>query len=155
MTDTLTLLCGWQSRRMGRDKALLEYHGETLLARHLRLADEAGGHGRLPRQRRHRLPVSAAGADGRRCARGARRAVVGARRCIDRDCVGGRHGNAADAGGYLGYTRDVARCACRGAALTIYDMCKALSHDVTIEHVRLQGKSGGKRDFHRETGEQP
>lgn len=95
----LTLLCGGQSQRMGRDKALLEYHGETLLARHLRLADEAGGHGRLPRQRRHRLPVSAAGADGRRCARGARRAVVGARRCIDRDCVGGRHGNAADAGG--------------------------------------------------------
>ena len=41
------------------------------------------------------------------------------------------------------------------ALLTIYDMCKALSHDVTIEHVRLQGKSGGKRDFHRETGEQP
>ncbi|WP_454994145.1 molybdenum cofactor guanylyltransferase, partial [Cardiobacterium hominis] len=28
--------------RMGRDKALLEYHGETLLARHLRLADAAG-----------------------------------------------------------------------------------------------------------------
>lgn len=84
-----------------------------------------------------------------------RRAVVGARRCIDRDCSGGRHGNAADAGGYLGYARDVARCARRGAAFTIYDMCKALSHDITIEHVRLQGKSGDKRDFHRETGEQP
>ena len=55
---------------------------------------------------------------------------------------------------YLGYARDVARCAW-GAALIIYDMCKALSHDVTIEHIRLQGKSGGKRDFHRETGEQP
>lgn len=38
----LTLLCGGQSQRMGRDKALLEYHGETLLARHLRLADAAG-----------------------------------------------------------------------------------------------------------------
>lgn len=42
MTDALTLLCGGQSQRMGRDKALLEYHGETLLARHLRLADAAG-----------------------------------------------------------------------------------------------------------------
>ena len=38
----LTILCGGQSRRMGRDKALLEYHGETLLARHLRLAEAAG-----------------------------------------------------------------------------------------------------------------
>ena len=37
-----TILCGGQSQRMGRDKALLEYHGETLLARHLRLADAAG-----------------------------------------------------------------------------------------------------------------
>jgi len=42
MTTNITLLCGGQSQRMGRDKALLEYHGETLLARHLRLADAAG-----------------------------------------------------------------------------------------------------------------
>ena len=41
------------------------------------------------------------------------------------------------------------------AALSIYDVCKALIHDVTIERVRLQGKSGGKRDFNRETGDQP
>lgn len=41
------------------------------------------------------------------------------------------------------------------AALTIYDMCKALSHDIIIESVRLQAKSGGKRDFSRETGAQP
>ena len=40
------------------------------------------------------------------------------------------------------------------AALTIYDMCKALSHDITIESVRLQAKSGGKRDFSR-NGDQP
>jgi cyclic pyranopterin phosphate synthase len=31
------------------------------------------------------------------------------------------------------------------AALTIYDMCKALSHDIRIERVRLLSKSGGQR----------
>ena len=35
------------------------------------------------------------------------------------------------------------------AALTIYDMCKALSHDIEIGPVRLVEKSGGKRDFSR------
>jgi len=35
------------------------------------------------------------------------------------------------------------------AALTIYDMCKALSHDIEIASVRLRAKSGGKRDFQR------
>lgn len=35
------------------------------------------------------------------------------------------------------------------AALTIYDMCKAFSHDITIEKVELIAKSGGKRDFQR------
>lgn len=33
------------------------------------------------------------------------------------------------------------------AALTIYDMCKGMSHDITIEQTRLIGKSGGKRDY--------
>jgi cyclic pyranopterin phosphate synthase len=33
------------------------------------------------------------------------------------------------------------------AALTIYDMCKALSHDIRIQDCRLVSKSGGKRDF--------
>ena len=33
------------------------------------------------------------------------------------------------------------------AALTIYDMCKALSHDITIAETRLMSKSGGKEDF--------
>jgi cyclic pyranopterin phosphate synthase len=32
------------------------------------------------------------------------------------------------------------------AALTIYDMCKALSHDIRITSVRLLSKRGGKRD---------
>jgi cyclic pyranopterin phosphate synthase len=31
------------------------------------------------------------------------------------------------------------------AALTIYDMCKALSHDIRIVEVRLLHKSGGRR----------
>lgn len=35
------------------------------------------------------------------------------------------------------------------AALTIYDMCKALSHDITIESVRLLAKSGGRRHISR------
>jgi len=35
------------------------------------------------------------------------------------------------------------------AALTVYDMCKALSHDIEIGPVRLMAKSGGKRDFQR------
>jgi cyclic pyranopterin phosphate synthase len=35
------------------------------------------------------------------------------------------------------------------AALTIYDMCKALSHDILIGPVRLMAKSGGKRNFRR------
>jgi cyclic pyranopterin phosphate synthase len=33
------------------------------------------------------------------------------------------------------------------AALTIYDMCKALSHDIVIADTRLLSKSGGKQDF--------
>ncbi|MEE4184853.1 MAG: cyclic pyranopterin monophosphate synthase MoaC [Gammaproteobacteria bacterium] len=33
------------------------------------------------------------------------------------------------------------------AALTIYDMCKALSHDIIIGDVQLQSKTGGKSDY--------
>lgn len=33
------------------------------------------------------------------------------------------------------------------AALTIYDMCKALSHDIVIGETRLLTKTGGKQDF--------
>ena len=36
------------------------------------------------------------------------------------------------------------------AALTIYDMCKALSHDIVIREIRLMEKTGGKRDFKRD-----
>lgn len=33
------------------------------------------------------------------------------------------------------------------AALTVYDMCKALSHRIVIGPAKLVGKRGGKRDF--------
>ncbi len=35
------------------------------------------------------------------------------------------------------------------AALTVYDMCKAFSHDIVIKEIKLMAKSGGKRDFNR------
>ena len=33
------------------------------------------------------------------------------------------------------------------AALTIYDMCKAFTHDMVIRQTKLLSKTGGKRDF--------
>jgi cyclic pyranopterin phosphate synthase len=33
------------------------------------------------------------------------------------------------------------------AALTIYDMAKAVSHSIVIQQVRLLEKTGGKNDF--------
>jgi len=36
------------------------------------------------------------------------------------------------------------------AALTVYDMCKAMSHGIVIEEVRLIEKTGGKSDFRYE-----
>ena len=35
------------------------------------------------------------------------------------------------------------------AALTIYDMCKAFSHDIVIKETRLISKTGGKSDYER------
>jgi cyclic pyranopterin phosphate synthase len=35
------------------------------------------------------------------------------------------------------------------SALTVYDMCKALSHDIIIGEIKLISKSGGKKDFKR------
>jgi cyclic pyranopterin phosphate synthase len=32
------------------------------------------------------------------------------------------------------------------AALTVYDMCKAMSHEIVIAEVRLLEKHGGRRD---------
>ena len=36
------------------------------------------------------------------------------------------------------------------AALTIYDMCKAMSHDIVIGDTRLMSKTGGKQDYKRD-----
>jgi cyclic pyranopterin monophosphate synthase len=36
------------------------------------------------------------------------------------------------------------------AALTIYDMCKAMSHHIIIREIRLLEKTGGKKDFKSE-----
>jgi len=36
------------------------------------------------------------------------------------------------------------------AALTVYDMLKAMSHDIVIGETRLMGKTGGKQDFERD-----
>ena len=33
------------------------------------------------------------------------------------------------------------------AALTVYDMCKAWSHDIVIGDIRLMAKAGGKSDY--------
>jgi len=35
------------------------------------------------------------------------------------------------------------------AAITIYDMCKAMSHEIEIRSTRLLEKTGGKKDFLR------
>ena len=35
------------------------------------------------------------------------------------------------------------------AALTVCDMCKALSHDIVIKETKLMSKTGGKSDFSR------
>jgi cyclic pyranopterin phosphate synthase len=35
------------------------------------------------------------------------------------------------------------------AALTVYDMCKALSHEIVIRDTRLMSKTGGKKDYVR------
>ncbi|VVC33961.1 Hypothetical protein CINCED_3A015292 [Cinara cedri] len=40
--------------------------------------------------------------------------------------------------------------ACAVAALTVYDMCKAVSRDTIVEHVKLLSKTGGKLDYARD-----
>ena len=35
------------------------------------------------------------------------------------------------------------------AALTVYDMCKAMSHDIIIGDTKLMSKTGGKKDYVR------
>jgi len=33
------------------------------------------------------------------------------------------------------------------AALTVYDMCKAISPSIVVREIRLLEKTGGKKDF--------
>jgi len=35
------------------------------------------------------------------------------------------------------------------AALTVYDMCKAVQRDIEITDIRLESKAGGKQDYNR------
>ena len=35
------------------------------------------------------------------------------------------------------------------SALTVYDMCKGISHDIVIKEIKLLSKTGGKSDFKR------
>lgn len=44
--------------------------------------------------------------------------------------------------------------ACTIASLTVYDMCKAINHKITIDEVKLLGKSGGKKDIGKVEWEQ-
>jgi cyclic pyranopterin phosphate synthase len=37
------------------------------------------------------------------------------------------------------------------AALTVYDMCKAMSHNIVIREIRLVRKTGGKSDYLQES----
>ena len=37
------------------------------------------------------------------------------------------------------------------AALTVYDMCKALSHEIVIRETRLISKTGGKKEYFRDS----
>jgi len=48
-----------------------------------------------------------------------------------------------------------ALAAASGAALTLYDMCKAVSRDIVIENVRLLEKTGGKSDYRAGDPEPP
>ena len=44
---------------------------------------------------------------------------------------------------------ELARVGVSIAALTVYDMCKALSHDIVIKETKLMEKTGGKNDYKR------
>ena len=48
-----------------------------------------------------------------------------------------------------------ALCAASVAALTVYDMVKAVDRGMTIEHVRLLEKSGGRSGDWRATNPEP
>lgn len=37
------------------------------------------------------------------------------------------------------------------AALTIYDMCKAVQRDIEVTEIKLESKAGGKQDYRRDS----
>jgi len=41
------------------------------------------------------------------------------------------------------------------AALTIYDMCKAVDREIRIDRVRLEAKSGGRSGAYRREADEP
>jgi cyclic pyranopterin phosphate synthase len=46
-----------------------------------------------------------------------------------------------------------ALCACSVAALTVYDMCKAVRKDIRVDGLRLLAKDGGKSGAYRADGD--
>ena len=50
---------------------------------------------------------------------------------------------------FLEYQEDKSSLHIRAEALTVYDMTKALSHDIVIGDIRLLHKSGGNSEFNR------
>ena len=62
-------------------------------------------------------------------------------RALDVTCVAKTHGKTG--------VEMEALTGCAVAALTVYDMCKALSHDIEITGLRLLAKTGGKSDVAR------
>lgn len=64
------------------------------------------------------------------------------------DCCGAEHSQSCHAGVEM-----EAMVGASVAALTVYDMCKALDKGITIKHVQLETKTGGKSgDYHRSVG---
>jgi len=56
---------------------------------------------------------------------------------------------AAGAAGSAGASVAAGAAGASVAAITIYDMCKAMSHEIEIRKTRLISKKGGKSDFKR------
>ena len=117
------VLAGGRSTRMGKDKAALPVGGRTQLEHAMALLAPHVARAFVsvrPDQRTE--PLRGAGVLVVRC-----RVAVHHRTGVEMEALTGA----------------------AVAALTIYDMCKALSHDIEIGGVRLVSKTGGRRPFAR------